>query len=97
MGRRGKISVSSDLSLECEGETLPDANPLWTLLTKSDDWPEDLDSANVHFPLTEEALKSLGLRLCCARQAQTYRIWTEPEVSDLVFNREPSRPLRQGT
>ena len=97
MGSRGKVTLYQDGSLQCVGDKLPNKHPLFTNLRNGDDWPEGLGASNVHFPLAESALLAAGLQLQCSVRDQTFSIWTKAALPDLLINREPSRPQRQGT
>lgn len=97
MNRRGKVTLTKELTVRCQGDVRPNKNALFTRLRNGLDWPEDIGAADVHFPLTELALSEASLQLQCALDGQTFNIWTKAHVSELLINREPSRHLRQGT
>ncbi len=66
-------------------------------LRTGQEWPDDLGASDVHFPLTRSALQDVGLQVQCTVQGDAFNIWTKAELPELLINREPSRPLRQGT
>lgn len=97
MTRRGKVTLYSDMMVRCEGDVLPNTHALFTLLRNGGVWPAELEAAQVHFPLARMALQAADLQIQCALNGQAFNVWTGADLPDVLINREPSRPLRQGT